>query len=132
MGEATYPNKTPCSQKLRLRYIGFLLLPYSREFPRIVGSSGKRSICPMACERFIKPGTRTERDGPLNFDRTLKGCWGLLRGHEDDNRLVEAPRHAGEGAAVVRVDDEEERPAGERVQIAGVKAAAEGKGKCGE
>ena len=69
----------------------------------------------------------------MNLDRTLKGCWGLLRGHEDDDRLVEAPRHAGEGAAVVRVDDEEERPAGERVQIAGVKAAAEGKkGKCGE
>ena len=90
----------------------------------------------MACERFIKPGTRTKRDGPLNFDRTLKGCWGLLRGHEHDDRLVEAPRHAGEGAAVVRVDDEEERPAGERVQIAGVKAAADGgggrKGKCGE
>ena len=87
----------------------------------------------MACERFIKPGTGTKRDGPLNFDRTLKGCGGLLRGHEDDDRLVEAPRHAGEGAAVVRVDDEEERPAGERVQIAGVKAAAEGKkGKCGE
>ena len=81
---------------------------------------------------LLKPGTRTKRDGPLNFDGTLKGCWGLLRGHEDDDRLVEAPRHAGEGAAVVRVDDEEERPAGERVQIAGVKAAAEGKGKCGE
>ena len=82
----------------------------------------------MACERFIKPGTRTKRDGPLHFDRTLKGCWGLLRGHEHDDRLVEAPRHAGEGAAVVRVDDEEERPAGERVQIAGVKAAADGRG----
>ena len=86
----------------------------------------------MACERFIKPGTGTKRDGPLNFDRTLKGCWGLLRGHEDDDRLVEAPRHAGEGAAVVRVDDEEERPAICTRSPAGVKAASEGKGKCGE
>ena len=61
-------------------------------------------------------------------DCTLKGCGGLLRGHEDDDGLVKAPRHAGEGAAVVRVDDEEERPARERVQIAGMKAAGRKEG----
>ena len=64
-------------------------------------------------------------------DCTLKGCGGLLRGHEDDDGLVKAPRHAGEGAAVVRVDDEEEWSASERVQIAGMKAAAATE-KCGE
>ena len=53
--------------------------------------------------------------------------------HEHDGGLVEAPGHAGEGAAVVRVDDEEERPARERVQIAGMKAAGRKEGgKCGE
>ena len=67
-----------------------------------------------------------------SIDCTLKGCWGLLRGHEDDDRLVKAPRHAGEGAAVVRVDDEEEGPASERVQIAGMKAAKKGKRKNAE
>ena len=66
------------------------------------------------------------------IDCTLKGCGGLLRGHEDDDGLVKAPRHAGEGAAVVRVDDEEEWPASERVQIAGMKAAAATTEKCGE
>ena len=49
-----------------------------------------------------------------------------MRGHENDDRLVKSPRHASEGAAVVRVDDEEEGPASERVQIAGMKAAAGG------
>ena len=67
------------------------------------------------------------------MDFTLKGCGGLLRGHENDDRLVKSPRHASEGAAVVRVDDEEEGPASERVQIAGMKAAAATtEEKCGE
>ena len=47
----------------------------------------------------------------------------ILGRHENDDWLVEVLRHLSEGRAVVGVDDQETRPAGERVKIAGIEAA---------
>lgn len=57
--------------------------------------------------------------------RTLKGSGSLLRGHQDHQRLVEVLRDVGEGRAVVRIHDQEERTAGERVQVTWVKTRKE-------
>lgn len=62
----------------------------------------------------------TNRDGRWP---TLVLRWNVLRRHEHDQRLAEQLRNALEHPTVVRVDDEEQRLAHERHQVARIQTA---------
>lgn len=67
-------------------------------------------------------GVKKEGEEATAVSKIAQGRRRILRRHEHHQRLAEVARYLLKHEAVVRVDDDEERLPGERVQIAGVEA----------
>jgi len=67
-------------------------------------------------------GMKKEGEQAATVSQVAQGRWHILRRHQHHQRLAKIARYLLEHEAVVRVDDDEERLPGERIEITRVQA----------